>query len=141
MKAILMALSAVSLLTACTDYLNDEKSSKAAKTEAKKEVVKEEPKQEVEFTVEDALSAMVRGHPNSKKVCYDRKLNGYLIYYRPPLKAGDTPEEGKYYGWLYIDKVRFYQSANNTWFIAEQNNHIAVYPDDTGLPCKDTPPL
>ena len=141
MKASLIALCAVSLLTACTDFLNDSNSSKASKTSEVKKEVKEDPKEEQTFTVDDALDAVVRGHPNSKKVCYDRKLNGYLIHYGPPLKAGETAEEGRYYGWLYLGKVKFYQSANNKWFIAEQDNHVTVYPDADGLPCKDTPPL
>ena len=89
-------------------------------------------------TVDEALVAVLRGHPNSKKICYDTNFDGYFMHYGPPLPAG-VENDGKMHGWYLVQKIAFYQSANKAWFIGTQPDqaYVTVYPDVTGLPCKD----
>lgn len=89
-------------------------------------------------TVDEALVAVLRGHPNSRKICYDTNFDGYFMYYGPHLPAG-VEDDGKMHGWYLVQKIAFYQAANKSWFIGLQPNqsYVTVYPDVTGLPCKD----
>lgn len=89
-------------------------------------------------TVDEAIVAVLRGHPNSRKICYDTNFDGYFMYYGPHLPAG-AEDDGKMHGWYLVQKIAFYQSANKAWFIGIQpnQNYVTVYPDITGLPCKD----
>ena len=82
---------------------------------------------------------MLRGHPNSRKVCVDgNRDRAFFLYYGPLQPAGAEPD-GLWHGWLFIEKVDFYQTSNKTWFITNQadNKYAQVYPDVTGLQCKD----
>jgi hypothetical protein len=89
-------------------------------------------------TVDEAIVAVLRGHPNSRKICYDTNYDGYFMYYGPHLPPA-AEEDGKFHGWYLVQKIQFYQAANKSWFIGLQpnQNYITVYPDVTGLPCKD----
>lgn len=89
-------------------------------------------------TLDQKIDAMVRGHPNSKRVCADgERTNAFFVDYGPPLPPG-TADDGKHHGILFLEKVEFYKTSNNTWFITEQNGnkYFAVYPDLAGLVCK-----
>ena len=85
-------------------------------------------------TVDQAIDAVLRGHPRSQKVCYETKYDGYFLYYGPI--SDDTT---KLSGWFLIQNIGFYQSTNNTFFISTQpdKNYVTVFPDVTGLPCKE----
>lgn len=102
---------------------------------AKKEAVTpgaptEQPSQEA------AMAAILRGHPNSLRVCADIAWNGYMLDYGP-MPAPSAPADGRMHGWYLLQNVVFNKSANNTWFISTQPdaNYFVVYPDVTGLPC------
>jgi len=88
-------------------------------------------------TVDQALDAVLRGHPNALQACYDGKLNGFFIDYGPPLSAGSS-EDNKSHGWYLFSNVNYYQSENNSWFIADQpaKDYNQVYPVTDGLTCK-----
>lgn len=106
----------------------------------KKEPVKEE-KEIVTYTVRQMLGAMVRSHPNSKKACYDSKLNMFMMYYGPRPKVGEEILPDRYYGWIALQNVKFYEMSNKTLFVTPQpeKNYRDIYPDVAGLPCLDTP--
>lgn len=89
-------------------------------------------------TVNESFSAMLRGHPNSIKICYDESYNGFYLYYGELLKAGE-PDDNKHHGWLFIQDVKFYITSAGSWFIAKQANdkYVQIYPDVIGLQCKD----
>lgn len=130
-KKILLSvilLSALAGLTACGKKEETPQISTAAAPEPKT----------VAPTVDEAIVAVLRGHPNSKKICYDTKFDGYFAYYGPPLAAG-AEDDGKMHGWYLVQNIAFYQAANNSWFIGLQpdKSYVTVYPDVTGLPCKD----
>jgi hypothetical protein len=87
---------------------------------------------------EEALSAMLRGHPNSKRICIDgQREQAFFLDYGPlPKDAADRQLFNG--GWLFIEKVEFYKTSNNSWFITNQEDkkYIQVYPDVTGLNCR-----
>ena len=90
-------------------------------------------------TQEQMIAAMLRGHPNSFRVCVDgERQNAFFVDYGPLPAAGSEPDN-KYHGFLFIEKVEFYKTSNNTWFITNQadNKYVQVYPDVAGLTCKD----
>lgn len=81
---------------------------------------------------------MLRGHPNSRRVCVDgTRDRAFFLDYGPALKPGEQ-DDGKMHGWYFIEKVDFYATSNNTWFITAQEDkkYITVYPDVTGLTCQ-----
>lgn len=87
---------------------------------------------------EEMLASMLRGHPNSKKICIDgSRENAFFLDYGPlPKEASDR---GLFNGgWFFIEKVEFYKTSNNTWFITNQEDskYITVYPDVTDLNCR-----
>ena len=136
MRTILAVICAASLLAACgKDVKKKPKNSEQAASTTQAKVPDPEP------TVDEALAAVVRAHPNSLKVCKDDY--GYFVSYGPPLKAGQEADNSRYYGWQLVQGIKFYQSTNKTWFVVENKevNYFQVYPDVTGLKCKDTPPL
>ena len=71
-------------------------------------------------TPEEALDAMLRGHPNSRRICIDglRERSYFLDY--GPLPEPGAKADGYYHGWLFIEKVDFYPTSNKTWFITNQ---------------------
>ncbi len=91
----------------------------------------------VSATVDEGITAVLRAHPNSNKVCYETNYDGYLLDYGPPLPPG-SEDDGKLHGWYLLQHVQLYKSANNTWFTGLQpdKEYVTVYPDATGLPCK-----
>lgn len=87
---------------------------------------------------EQALSAMLRGHPNSRQVCIDdHRENSFFLNYGPLLSSG-APGDGQWHGWIMIWNVEFYKTSNNTWFVLDMNGdrYIQAYPDVTSLQCK-----
>lgn len=87
---------------------------------------------------EEMLAAMLRGHPNSKKICIDgNRENAFFLDYGP-LPTEDKDRVLFAGGWLFIEKVKFYKTSNNTWFITDQDTkeYVYVHPDVTGLNCK-----
>ncbi len=93
--------------------------------------VAEKPPEKV-ISVDEKLSAMIRGH-RAIKVCYDSAENAFFLYYTEPAAS---PED--FTGWYWINKIEFYSAANNIPFIAAMSTerYITVFPDVTGLPCK-----
>ena len=90
-------------------------------------------------TQDQMIAAMLRGHPNSLRVCADgERQNAFFVDYGPIPPAGSEPDN-KYHGFLFIEKVEFYRTSNNTWFITNQadDKYVQVYPDVAGLVCKD----
>jgi hypothetical protein len=91
-----------------------------------------------DLTQDAMLSAMLRGHPNSKQICVDGTRNhAFFLDYGPLLKYGE-PADGQWHGWIFIQDVEFYKTSNNTWFIIDQaaNKYIQSYPDVNGLVCR-----
>lgn len=87
-------------------------------------------------SVDQELAAMLRGHYHATKICFSRNANKdtFFIFWPP-----GQPDDGLYHGWYFITDVPFYNTQANTWFIQEMSddNYIQVYPDVTGLTCKD----
>jgi len=124
---ILAMLALVVGLTAC-----GKKVEKQASTEPVAQVP-QGPNQE------QMIAAMLRGHPNSRKICVEgNRDRAFFLDYGPHLKPGEQ-DDGKMHGWYFIEKVEFYQTSNNTWFITgqEDKKYVTVFPDATGLICKD----
>ena len=88
-------------------------------------------------SISEAIDAVVRSHPNALQVCYDSKQNGFFLDYGPLLPAG-AAEDNKFHGWWILRNVNYFQSANNSWFVADQpvTDYTQVYPVIDGLPCK-----
>ena len=88
-------------------------------------------------SVDQAVDAILRSHPNSNQVCFDSKLHGFFLDYGPLLPAGSA-DDGKFHGWYWIDTPNFFLSANGKWFTQDLANdkYAQVYPDTTGLPCR-----
>jgi hypothetical protein len=110
---------------------------------------KEEPKQavQVQQITEDAmLDSMVQawtdpiGH-RFKKVCYDgprpNAKYGFFILYGPK-NPGDI-ENALAEGWWYVEQEFFRTSAGKYYTndVPRLDNNAHVYPDVTGLICKD----
>ena len=85
-----------------------------------------------------AMDAVARGHPHATKICVDTERDGYFIHWPD---GGDS--EKVWTGWRFIEKknITFYfMKQNGTFFIddiAADKYTAEVYPDITGLPCKD----
>lgn len=91
-----------------------------------------------QLTQADMLTAMLRGHPNSKQVCVDGdREHAFFLDYGPIPPLG-TKDDGKWHGWLFIEKIDFFRTSNNTWFITNQSNdkYVQVYPEVLELTCK-----
>lgn len=92
-------------------------------------------------TLDQKVDAMLRGHPNSKRVCVDGvRKDAFFLDYGPHLPAG-TPNDNKWHGIMLIVNIEFYKTSNDTWFITEQatNRYFLVYPELDGLVCKANP--
>jgi len=87
---------------------------------------------------EQQLAAMLRGHPNSRKICIDGERKHAFFMDYGPLPPPGTEDDGKWHGWIFIENVDFYKTSNNTYFITDQDQkkYAQVYPDVTGLQCK-----
>ena len=97
------------------------------------------PSEPVYITTDEMVAAMLRGHPNAQKLCVDgNREKSFFLYYGPLPAQGSAPDN-LFHGWIFIEKVDFYQTSNKTWFITAQeaNKYVQVYPDITGLQCKD----
>lgn len=91
----------------------------------------------VTATVDEGITAVLRAHPNSRKVCYETNYDGYMLDYGPPLPPG-SEDDGKLHGMYLLQHVQLFKSSNGTWFtgLQEDKEYVTVYPDLTGLPCK-----
>lgn len=122
-------LSALTGLVAC--------GKKAEKTPEPVAVAASAPT-EPQPTQVEMVAAMLRGHPNSRQVCVDGlRDRAFFLDYGPLLPPG-SEDDGKYHGWIFIEKVDFYKTSNDTWFILAQDDkkYVQVYPDVTGLFCR-----
>lgn len=124
MKTLLAACLLVPVLMACTEKQDVPPPAVVA-------VVATLP------TIEEGVIAVVRGHPHSTKVCHEPAFAGYFIHYKE--KVDGAPEDDHFHGWYIVQNMKFYKSSNNTWFIGdnEAKDYVVVYPDITGLTCKD----
>lgn len=111
-----------------------------------KVTAKDMPGEPVGITVDQALTSFVRSYPignhsGASQVCYDSAQNGYLVFFDK--KTNLEPDIVYSEGWYFIlyAKNPSWQSANGTWFMGDidVNNFVKVYPDITGLPCKEIP--
>jgi hypothetical protein len=89
--------------------------------------------------VDEALAAVARSHPHSKKVCYDPDWGYFLDYGKLP--DPNTPDDGFLHGTLLIQDIVFHRSANGTFWMnrIDDNKYISLFPDLSGLTCKVTP--
>lgn len=89
------------------------------------------------LSIDEAIDAVLRAHPNSLQDCYDSSLNAHLLDYGPPLRRGEQ-DDGYYHGWMLLENVSYHQTQNKIWFITDQpeHNYTHVYPVIDGLPCK-----
>lgn len=123
-----VGLAALSMLVACSKKVENQEVAASPAT----------PVVEAGPTLDQKVDAMLRGHPNSKRVCADgERANAFFLDYGPHLPPG-AEADGRYHGILFIEKVEFFKTSNNTWFITEQagNRYFTVYPDLAGLVCK-----
>ena len=123
-----VGLAALSLLVACGKKAENQEHVASPAT----------PVVETGPSMDQKVDAMLRGHPNSRRVCVDGdRTNAFFLDYGPHLPPG-AEHDGKYHGILFIEKVEFYKTSNNTWFITEQDGkkYLTVYPDLAGLVCK-----
>lgn len=89
-------------------------------------------------TVEQAIDAAIRAHSRATKVCYDEKIEGFLIHY--PYMKPDENGTRYFDGWYYLKWHQMWQTENGVWFMKEfdSNEYVKVHPDTTGLTCKNT---
>ncbi len=127
--SVLVAATVLGSLSAC--------GKKAEK--AQEQVVKAAPAAaKTTYPKEMLLDAMLRGHPGGKKVCIDESRdNAFFLDYS---HREQNEEYGIFAGsWLFIEQVEFFETSNKSIFITEQKygNYVRVYPDVTGLTCKE----
>lgn len=84
------------------------------------------------------IAAMLRGHPNSKRICVDSSRDRAFFLDYGPLPKPNEPSDGLMHGWYFVEKIEFYSAPNGTWFITgqEDSKYITVYPDVNGLVCQ-----
>jgi hypothetical protein len=126
--ATLLAVAACGLLAGCGKKAEkDEKP--AAAPPAPTPVIK------TDWPQDQTLDAMLRGHPNSRKVCIDEKrANAFFVDY-----SHKEENDGFWGGWVFIQNVEFHETSNNTLFVTTMNHnlYIRAYPDVTGMKCKE----
>ena len=143
-KAVVMAVVFLLLpsLLVFSIYLgNRPKFKEVAPEQASEQTAdaKQETKTEEDVpTQEQAIDAAIRAHERSTKVCYDPAIEGFLIHY-PHLKPA---EDGTTYfdGWYYLKYQQMWKTDNGIWFMKDYapSEYVRVYPDVTGLNCKNT---
>lgn len=82
----------------------------------------------------EMLSAMKRGFDRTNQICIntiDNKTSFFIDF-------KEDPDPTKFSGWYYIEKISFYRTQANTWYVQDipDDQFIKVYPDVTGLQCK-----
>lgn len=134
MKSIILAATVLLLFAGCTKQSETEDSPPAAQVPAPKKA--DQPEKP---TVDDSLTALARMYMHSKKICYEPKFDTYFLFYtRQP--EGEKPDDG-FHGWYILHEVEFVRLSNNTWMLnKDPKDLVVVWPDVTGLTCKDTPP-
>lgn len=88
-------------------------------------------------TIEEAITAAIRAHERATKVCYDEKIEGFLIHY--PYQKPDENGQQYFNGWYYLKWHQMWKTQNGIWFMKDfdANEYLKVYPDVTGLNCKN----
>ncbi len=122
-------LTATALLVAC-----GKKAEKAQETT--KQVVVPVTTPKTDWPQDAMLDAMLRGHPNSRKVCQDEnRTNAFFADYSHHEDDGGVFTKG----WAFIQNVEFYETSNKTLFIIEMehNRYVRTYPDVLGMKCKE----
>jgi hypothetical protein len=131
----LAVVSTFAFLTYITLLKNQPKAREVAPEQAAEAT--QEPKEDVP-TQEQAIDAAIRAHERSTKVCYDPAIEGFLIHY-PYMKPA---EDGTTYfdGWYYLKYQQMWKTDNGIWFMKDYSpsEYVRVYPDVTGLNCKNT---
>jgi len=135
LKTIILTALNVALVTAAMSGCSDDKPKEVAKVEAAASAVEQPAAEPVEKpTTQQMLDAMVRPYARMSKVCVDgaRERAFFLLF-------NDTSEPDKLIGWYFVEGINFYKTSNNTWFIGDiaDDKFVKVYPDITGLQCKD----
>lgn len=87
-------------------------------------------------TENEALTAVARYFPHSKRVCYDPAW-GYFLDYGHSLMAKEE-DDGMMHGNYLVRDVKFHKSSNGTFFIDNipDEGLIPVSPDLNNLTCK-----
>ena len=86
--------------------------------------------------IQEALSSILRVSDRIMQVCYNGKNEKgaliFLIQYKP------SPDDDFGMGWRFVDDMEFFQTNAGKWYTQAPNReeYDAVYPDITGLQCK-----
>jgi hypothetical protein len=128
--SVLVAATVLGSLSACG------KKAENAKEQTKQAAASSTLK--TDWPQDAMLDAMLRGHPNSKKVCQDEnRTNAFFADYTHQPEDEDRGIFSQ--GWVFIQDVEFYETSNKTLFIIEMSHtrYIRAFPDITGLKCKE----
>ena len=136
MKYTLLALILAGSLFGCAKAPDESKPEAKQEEPVKQEELKnQEPA--AHLTVDDELNALGRAESRATKICYngqtgDKNSDSFFVFW-PYL------DDEHFDGWYYIDQVDFYQAANKTWYVAEQNSerYVHIFPKIDGLTCKN----
>jgi len=100
--------------------------------------VKVEAKAEEQFDnvkLDRQLDAALRTFA-ADKICYDRSTRNYFLHVAPHKKNEKFWDEG----WYPIGTYKFHELENNTYVLGENVVGGQIYPDVTGLTCKEQKP-
>jgi Na+-transporting methylmalonyl-CoA/oxaloacetate decarboxylase gamma subunit len=105
------------LLLIFSIYLNTGTTMTVVPPEQASEAKQDTKTEEDVPTIDQAIDAAIRAHERSTKVCYDEKIEGFLIHY-PYLKPD---EDGtKYFnGWYYLKWSQMWKTDNGIWFMKD----------------------
>lgn len=86
---------------------------------------------EPEFTLDKYFDALLRSWA-VVEVCYDAKSRQYLFNVPPHPHRDDTLDEG----WYMTTSYKFVELSNNSLVLEHASRSDKIYPDTTGLLCK-----
>jgi hypothetical protein len=100
------------------------------------EVTASAPSPEPAVPVQDMLGAILRVSDRISQACYDGKTeSGNLIFF---IQYKPSPDDDFGTGWRQVDSIKFLQTDAGKYYIQapDREEYGAVYPDVTGLQCK-----
>lgn len=100
------------------------------------EVVASAPEPEPVVPMQDMLGAILRVSDRIAQVCYDGKTDkGQMIFF---IQYKPSPDDDFGIGWRQVDSITFLQTDAGKYYVQAPNReeYGAVYPDVTGLQCK-----
>ena len=87
-------------------------------------------------TLDQKFDAIFRADQTTK-VCFDSTLQAFFKYYPPGLLKDDKGNQSEWIGWFIVNEMEFKTISNNTLIIVKDGYVKKIYPDVTGLPCKE----